>query len=430
VNDEDILEAMQPLGMDPEILQLYNCQPVRVRAVRDVLKVRTPYGPWALKKVHMTPEKLHAVYQLTEHIARSGQFAVPRFIRTRYGDPFVIHPTGLYYMTPWLAGREADLRKPAHFIAATRLMALWHAAAKEFHSFREETSVTLPVAERLDMGSNMLHILVEKGKQKSTYSPFVRMVIASEDELTERIHLAKSRLQETGFAEFEQKCRAYGLACHGRFLKKNILFDGESYSIVNYDHVEIGSQIAELGFYLHRYMPAYEWDSEILEQAVRAYHAEQPFDMLHLDRLSAALSVPFRPLQIISWYQSREIMWQEEDYIDAFELALDLEEARAAAADSLRYLFRLPLVKKSESDKSVIDLASSPEEIKTVPSPREKTSAEMGKRRPGRGKKRPLRTMGPTILNPSRSMFPLQGDNSGSSDEHGYENDEQEHQDK
>jgi CotS family spore coat protein len=428
VNDDELREEMQPIGMDPEVLHVYNCQPARVRAVRGVLKVRTPYGPWALKKVHTSPEQLDVVYRLTEHVAKAGSFMVPRFIRTRHGDPYVIHPTGLYYMTPWLSGREADLRKPVHLIAATRLMAFWHAAARGFQGFHEEPSATLRVLGRLETGKNMFRLLVGKGKQTGRQSPFIRMVLASEDELMERIHIAKGRLLEAGFLELEQTPHTTLTVCHGRFLKKNILFDGESYTVANYDHVETGLPIAELCFYLHRYLPAYEWDEQILLESVRAYHAIQPFDRLQLSRLSAALSVPFRPLQIISWYQNREVMWQEEDYIDAFELALDLEEARAGAADALCDLFRMPLIDQGGGHHDGVDLASSRGGNVEMTAP--VGGADAGKRKPRRRKKPPLRQAGPTILSPSGSGFPPQIDLSGSADEHGNEDDEQEHQDK
>ncbi len=429
MDEEDIRQVMNPLGMDPEVLEVYNCQPIRLRIVRDVLKIRTPYGPWALKRVHMSSEKLYTIYQLTEHVARLHKFSVPRFIRTRYGDPFVIHPTGSYYMTPWLPGREAELRKPEHLVASAGLMAAWHDAAAGFHGFNESLSSAFQVLTRLEMGESMMRVLLQKVRQLDRPSPFMRLVIASKDELVERIRLAKIRLREVGFTEAEHEIKNLGLLCHRRFLKKNILFDGETYTIANYDYAEIGLPIVEFAYFLHRYMPAYDWDEQLLAEVVNGYHEEHELGMSDLGRLSAVLLAPFRPLQIISWYQSREVAWQEEDYIDAYELALDMEEARAHAVEALYNIFCTPHPSKHVEDGRLgVEFASA----SNVDVDSEQTSNIKINRpqKQKRGKRKTLPPTGPTILHSFESSFQRLNSPSWSSDEHGDKNDEQEHQDK
>ncbi len=431
MGDEDVIDILQSIGADPEVLHEYNCQPLRARIVRGVVRIRTPYGTWGLKKVFMPTEKLYNIHLLTEYVARVHLFLVPRFIKTRYGDPFVIHPTGLYYMMPWLPGRETDLRKPQHFVAGASLLAAWHANARGFHAFEKTQPAEPKIVDRLTMGQNLLNLLVKKAKQGGSPSPFERLVIASEDELMGRIQIAKTRFQKVELDQLEMESVTGGFICHGRFFKKNILFDGDSYTVVNYEYAAPGSPLAEFAFYLHRYMPAFEWDEELLTNAVFAYHANLPLNPLLLQRLSALIGTPFRPLQIITWYQNREVSWEEEDFIDAFEIALDLEESRDGAAMSLQNLEFVDVADESSANSPEGKFAG---DVIATTGVMEQTAGTLSPQEPRRKRRRNSAIFsapsGPTIL--KSDQVPIErtiADALRAADKHGRKHNEQKHED-
>src|SRR5579875_1439406 len=316
---DEIIQLLQAYGADPDVLSEYHCWPLRVRIVRSVVKLRTPVGTWALKKVYMPESRLEHIYQVTEHIARAGTLTVPRFIKSRYGDPYVVHPSGLYYMTAWISGREADLRKENHLLEGAGLLARWHRAAAGFHSPGDWEGQAESMIERLQGGKTAFKLAYDRARQTAHPSPFERLLLASAEELNERINYAESRFQKAGLAKLEDHARRLGLLCHGNFTKKNILHDGEAYTVVNYDSVHPGPPLYDFALFIHRYLPSYDWNEDILESVVAAYETEYGYQPEQRFQLSALLGAPFRPLQVIAWYLNKTVDWDEEDFVDALE---------------------------------------------------------------------------------------------------------------
>lgn len=334
MDHQEMNELLHSYGADPDVLSEYHCQPIHMRIVRDVVKLRTMTGTWALKKVYMSVEQLEQVYQITEHVARAKKFSVPRFIFSRYGDPYVVHPSGLYYMTAWTVGRELDLRKESNLFAAVDLMARWHQAAIGFHT-STPSSKPENISERLYNGFHTLKQAFISASQHEHPGPFEKLLMASMEELKYRVEVAINRFASVNLPYVEETAKKYGSICHGNFTKKNILYDGQTYTVTNYDAVHLAPPVYDFALFLHRYMPAYQWNEQVLLDSIKTYISVCPPTDTFRDVLAAILGAPFRPLQIITWYVQQGVSWEEEDYVDAFELAMELEEARENAVYAL-----------------------------------------------------------------------------------------------
>jgi hypothetical protein len=130
---DEIAQVFEVYGADLQVLEEYNVTPLRARIVRDTIKVRTPVGTRGLKKVFMSDDRLRYIHAGLEYAFLRGVPNVQRFIHNRYGDPYVLHPSGTYYMTGWLSGREADFRKLPELLAGVRLLSSWHQAMAGYH---------------------------------------------------------------------------------------------------------------------------------------------------------------------------------------------------------------------------------------------------------------------------------------------------------
>jgi len=335
LEQDDVSEVLLAYGADPEVLQEYNCVASRARLVRDVVKLRTPYGPLAFKKVYMPDVQLEYVYQVTEHVATYPGLSVPRFIRTRYGDPYVLHRSGNYYVTAWATGREADIRKERHLIQCAGVLATWHQAAAEFRPDTDWKPPGISLVERLKAGRAAVLLLKERVHRQAQPSAFQKLFLAGCDELVDRVADSERTFAEMDFVQVELQSLHQGSMCHGNFTKKNLLFNGTDYTVVHYEAVQPGPNVYELALYLHRYLPSFDWQPDVLQATVAEYERIAGYKAEFRNQLAALIRAPFRALQIASWYLERAVSWEEEDYVDALERAFELDEVRSASANHL-----------------------------------------------------------------------------------------------
>jgi CotS family spore coat protein len=335
VEQDQPLEVLLHYGADPEVLEEYDCVPLKARIVHDVVKVRTASGSRSLKKVYLPVERMEDVFRCTEYMAghRGRLSFVPRLIRTRYGDPYVNHSSGLYYMTAWRAGREADFRKEAEFLAGGQLLAHWHQATEGCPCPDSGQMVDMTMR----MEESLAQIQGHQSRLRSSESnrPFERLFLSCCDELLERGHLSIEQLHGAGLKAADAAARKRGLLCHGNLSRQNVVYDGATYTLLNYERVYAASPLNDLALYIHRYMPAYDWDAQILGRVVSDYREAWMDETFDEYVMYALLGAPLRSLQVITWYFNRAKDWDEEDFIDYLEAALELEEVREAARESI-----------------------------------------------------------------------------------------------
>ena len=331
---DDVVSILEECGIDASVLDEYDCFPVRARPVGGVVKLRTSTGVRALKRVLLPTVKMRFIHSAQEYVAQRGLYPVPRFIRNRYGDPFIVHHTGIYYMTAWLPGRSPDFRKPSSFQIGARTLGSWHSAAGGFQ-YPADPALSVPgVERRIDVMYRDFAEAAKVAADADVKTPFMRLVLESKGEIEERYGAAQEMLRTRGIEQAQADARSGGALCHGSFQKQHVLTNGEETTVLHYESVHAGLPITDLALFCHRYMPAFEWNEEVLRAAVEAYGSGAG-SVSHLDLLAALLSVPLRSLQVISWYFRGSKEWDEDDFLDYLEASLFMEEHREEALRSV-----------------------------------------------------------------------------------------------
>jgi Ser/Thr protein kinase RdoA (MazF antagonist) len=278
--------------------------------------------------------RLDAAFLCAEHVAKSGFANVPRFIRTRYGDPYVRHATGQYYMTRWWPGKELDVQSADELFAALRVLGEWHLAARG--GLPADVALLPPpsFAERLRrLHSDLVRYRQIAEAERGT-TQFSRLFDASADELQRWVEAALENLTEPRFFCAEAEWAANGWVCHGDFTRHNLTFDGAAYTVWNYDKVHPGLPLVDAALFLHRSMPTFDWAPDVLGEAVQRYRESAP-GAGEPALLAALLSVPLRTMQVVSRYYQRTGNWDEEDLVDALESSLELDLKRRAACHAV-----------------------------------------------------------------------------------------------
>ena len=333
--ERELVEAFEAYGADPEVLAEWELGVQKAKAVRGVLKLRTSAGYRMLKKVNVSQARLRFIHEAIDHLANSGFKHVPRFIRTKYGDPYVVHPSGLYYLTDWFSGKEADLKKPKNLFLAAETLARFHNAGKGYEGggFGQETREDFSGAwgkYRVKLDSYSQHL-----SEKSERSAMDELFAEYRGELAKMIEHASEQLGEAPYGAVLEWARDHKSICHGSFSRQNLIVDKERMGVVDFDHCHFGHPIHDLGALLARYMPRNKWDAEIGFSILDVYRGVRELTSEEMTVLAAYLSFPQRTLQLVESYFENTRDWKPERFAERFKKSLALDRGREAFVQDL-----------------------------------------------------------------------------------------------
>ncbi|TCP54791.1 CotS family spore coat protein [Tumebacillus sp. BK434] len=345
--EKELQEMFDSFGADPEVLREWDLAIEKIKAVRGVLRIKAPGGYRALKKVSATESRVRFVQQAVDHLAGRGFPNVPRFIRTKYGDPYVVHPTGIYYLTDWMPGKEADLKKAKNVFLAAETLAKLHSAGAGFEAdgFGQETREDFSAQwgrfqAKLQSYDTSLADRREQNAMEDAYR-------THRSELNKMIHHAAEQLAHSPYGQILEWARDNKTICHGSYSRQNLIVDKERMSVVDFDHCHYGHPVHDLGALLTRYMPRYEWDAAIGFSILDVYRAVREVTAEEMTVLAAYLSFPQRTLDVVEAYFERTRDWDAGKFANRFRKQLALDEGREMFVQDLIARYGLNLTAPS-----------------------------------------------------------------------------------
>jgi CotS family spore coat protein len=326
--EKELLEIFDAYGADTDVLREWDLAVEKIKQVRGVLRIKTPYGYRALKKVKVTEGRVRFIQEAIDHLAAKGFPNVPRFIRTKYGDPYVVHPTGIYYLTDWMPGKEADLKKAKNIFLAAETLAKLHNAGEGFEGggFGQETREDFSAQwGKFKAKLKSYDASLEDRREQTAMDEAYR---AHRGELMKMIDHASEQLAVSPYPQILEWARENRTICHGSFSRQNLIVEKERMSVVDFDHCHYGHPVHDLGALLTRYMPRYEWDASIGFTILDVYRGVREISAEEMTVLAAYLSFPQRTLDVVEAYFERTRDWDVGRFANRFRKQLALDEGR------------------------------------------------------------------------------------------------------
>ena len=325
--EEDMIDLCQYFGADSELLREYELRPQRVSLVGGALKVGTDRQTVFIKRPSCSAQRLGQIFAQVEQLAAGG-LRVPRFMPTKYGDPFVVREEGNFYVLPKLVGGTPQLGRESVFMTAIDALARWHRLAKA----RPGELISL---FRIDVARVFLHARTEietfreQALLRTETTEFDGLFLEVREQLERQVMQAVAQLH---WADYKRLClQAYqtGELCHGRFVRSNLLYREQDMAILDHDHMHQGTQMLDLAAFLRRYAVRFSWDVRIVAKALAVYQEVRPLTALEVSVLYALLLFPEGVLRVLAWYYEERRGFPEDDFLDALEQELEWELARA-----------------------------------------------------------------------------------------------------
>jgi hypothetical protein len=326
---KELQSILQGYGVEYSALDEYDLAVKQASAVRGAIKLTCEPFDVCLKRTDISEKRLRYADQMMTYLRGQG-LDVPTIVRTRYGDAYVAHDSGHYYVTVWEQGTHPNMKEADTFVKASGWLGTWHRIANSFTPSDPLETIPPNPENRLIRSLGELQQLAQIAVDDARGLTFAAKVQPDISRLTLAVEQALLRLQNLKFNEYQEEAAQRLEHCHGRFLDQNLVRNQDRWVLVNYENLYYGSPLYEFALFIHRYGPNIRWNARTIEKALQAYQTAyaKPFSADDEERLFALLMAPFRTLQVISWYILQARDWSEDEYAQVFRAALGSDLTR------------------------------------------------------------------------------------------------------
>ena len=289
-----------------EIALKYQFQIEGASSFKDTNILCTNLGKKVLKKVKLSPQRILFVHSAKEHIANNGFKTLDRYIITADGLPYAEVDGCIYTVTDSVSGRECNLDDRSDTLISTRLLAHMHKASKGYITIKECT----PRVELGNLPSNFQKRLNEIKKAKKlaqkNKSGFDNALLICIDHFYSMGEHALDQLMKSGYQRLVEETHAVQTICHHEFTHNNIIFEGESPILTNFESSAIELKVYDLANLLRRKMRKCGWDIAEAKAILDEYHSVEPLCYDELCILKIMIQYPQKFWRIINRYYNNK----------------------------------------------------------------------------------------------------------------------------
>ncbi|KUO96724.1 phosphotransferase [Ferroacidibacillus organovorans] len=287
----ELEDSDSSMPFDPHILREYGLTDARIEKRGGAFRVHAASGIYYVKGVPFSAQRLEQIGLLLDRVSSGVQVA--RFVHNQYGDPFVIHESGNYYVTQNCDGKRASFESDELIMQGVETLARWHALAHAVPGnlwFAERSDVALRIREDLQTIDTLRTSVLANTRLAHEFDEWF---LSLREDLENNVREIGERLLEAKYEAVRSYAFATGEICHGSYVRKNLLeSENGVYTVIDHDHVYAGPQIAELATFLLHYLAPFFKRDDVLRRALLTYAAIRPINQAEWAVLRHLLRYP------------------------------------------------------------------------------------------------------------------------------------------
>ncbi|CCQ97442.1 hypothetical protein CULT_630026 [[Clostridium] ultunense Esp] len=307
------------------VLEAYGLHPTSLQKKREVWKITTLGGTFALKKTKASSTRLERITASLEGLARFKVDGPIYPLPERGGRLFLEREEGNYLLTPWIEGRTGEeLFAETDWVKeAMERLARIHRVMRQEVKTRE---TLLPAGQELlkNWNRRMKQMIAWKERvAKHAYpSPVDAVFMANVEDLLEMSGKAAAEL-EAGILEWEKEEESVITFCHGRLSTDHVLVAEHPY-FLNFTHSVYDLPVRDLVYFLRHFLRKTRRKEE-LESWLSAYLAKNELDPFQRRLLPLSFLYPIEVTRFLEQYYEGKMKgsWFEIELVRRFEKLLD-----------------------------------------------------------------------------------------------------------
>ncbi|TLS39222.1 spore coat protein YsxE [Pseudalkalibacillus caeni] len=296
------------------LLFQYDLYPERVIKKKNVLKVFTKNGTYALKKTKLTRSQAEWLFHVHERLAYIGyKYYIPLY-RTKYGDPFVFDQYNTYYLMPWVEDDRHYANREAMMIS--NLAALHNQTVKEQEYSEEIISNSYQQLTKRWEGRQLeMERYIESVEKRVYLSPFEQSFVTNFHRLMHMTDKARNHLYQWQ-QKVKEKKRYRSVLCHGRVSPGHFIIHQGKGFFINFDHAVLDTPVRDLAYFLRSSMRAANWNERKAKDWFTQYQERFPLYEEEKSLLASYLTYPEIVFNSVDLYRSNRQNWPQIKHVN------------------------------------------------------------------------------------------------------------------
>lgn len=273
----------------------------------------TNKGTMILKEYKGSKEKLQLDQALLEHVQKKITVPIEQLQFTKDEELFVTDFYGnTYILKTYFKGNECNLQSEEEIINAIKTLAKLH-KGMIFEGYKDiYTPTIIKLDEEFDKSNKELKRVrnfLRNKKQKNDfeqflyneYNYFINQAIEIKEQM---LHYYKV----DDYLYIKDK----GIFCHGDYQHHNILVDGGTMNIINFEKIIMDEPIRDLYLFLRKLLEKNSWSIELGDKIISAYNDINVLSMKDMLKLYYRLAYPEKFWKIVNHYYNTRKVWIPE----------------------------------------------------------------------------------------------------------------------
>lgn len=307
--------------------QLLEQYPLTVKAVskgRECYLCDTSLGILALHEYHGSKERAAFLAEMLRYLKES-QLLVECIIESKEGEVLVTdEEERRFLLTENYHGAECDTKKEEDMLAAVRVLAGLHKAAREFpgeipEMIRRSPNSLLTLYEKHNRELRQVRNYIRGKKKKNAFEE----LFAREYENFRK----KAETVTEGLHGMELSGEVYGF-CHGDYSHHSVVFARQGVAIVGLERFTYDLQIRDLANFVRKMMEKNNWNAELGMKLIETYAEICPFKEKEGRCLYFFLAYPEKFWKLANHYANSHKSWLSERNVEKLERVILQEKER------------------------------------------------------------------------------------------------------
>lgn len=264
-----------------------------------VMRIETAKGNYALKRGHLSPEKLRFIEDAFKFIIDQGfhQFA-PLYL-SRAGKPYVVREQQTYYATKWIPGQPVNFASLLQVRQVARTLAQIHEVSRGFETDVYTPRMEFALDNLLRERTEDLKALLARVQTRTNPDAFDRALASHASELRrdaeESIRMIESNACLSELRDAEE---TPGL-CHLDVIPGNFIYTPEQHAVaIDFDMCTYAPRALDLSHLLRRALQQQHWLPDVAYTCFVEYNAAHEMSTSEYRLVEALLRFPYRAWRV------------------------------------------------------------------------------------------------------------------------------------
>lgn len=299
---------MKQRSIEEYVFREYDLYPIRVAPHRNVFRITTDWGEFALKFTQMPGHFIEGIFHTVQYLHNRGFTHLCPIIPNKFGDVVVPGNEGCYYLSPWVSGKHEILEEQWEEEVVGLMATMHHLTGSEESVYMDEEWLK-GIAFRWKSKMKRMKYCYQVARSREYPSPFDVVFATNFTSLWEigkkahRILLNWSKGRKVKL----KKCFT-----HGHIHQNNMIYTSEGKWVwIDLHHCRMDSPIRDMKSFYRHHLSAYDWKFEIGESWQEIYQDYHPLEKEEWILLYLLLLFPEPVISLIDRYYMKNCQWSE-----------------------------------------------------------------------------------------------------------------------